>query len=163
MVSRIPGVISTSVEHESVTRALRNTYSSSLMSDTKWRKLFSALKGLPSIDHYFLKRIRDEEEGAGYGRFDPWPPHAFIDTASFGPLYLSEIEWIEFPNIVPKRKYGPTPPGGHHQDLQGLRLALDSIGKFPIEETLRGLRIIGHVLSARRDTKSKGQQQAAEL
>jgi hypothetical protein len=128
------------------------------MSDTKWRKLFSVLKDISSIDHYFLKFITDEEEGAGYGRFDPWPPHAFIDTASFGPLYLSEIEWVEFPNIVQKRRHGPTPRGGHHQDLEGLRRALDSVGKFPIEVTPRGLRIIGHVPSARRDAKSKRQE-----
>ena len=147
MVTRIPGVILASVDRERVKRALLNTYSSSLMSDTKWRKLFSALKDLPSIDHYFLKLIRGEEEGPGYRPFDLWPPHAYVDTADFGPLYLGEIEWIEFPSFVPKRKFGPTPPGGHHQDIQGLRRALDSIGKFPIEETPRGLRIIGHVLS----------------
>ena len=162
MVSRRLGVISASVEHESVKRALRNTSPSSLMSDTKWRKLFSALTGVPSVDHYFLKLIRGEEEEAGYGRFDQWPPHAFVDTANFGPLYLADIEWIEFPSIVPKRKYGSTPPGGHYQDVQGLRRALDSIGKFPIEETPRGLRIIGHVLGARRDTKLKRLGQIAE-
>jgi hypothetical protein len=115
------------------------------MSDTKWRKLISALKATPSVDHYFLKFIRAAAEDPGFGYLSGSAPHKFIDTFSFGPIYLREIEWIEFPSLVVRRTNGPTPPGGHHQDLAALRRTLDALGQFPMEETSRGLRIIGHV------------------
>jgi hypothetical protein len=115
------------------------------MSDTKWRKLVLALKTVPSVDHYFIKFIQSAAEMPGYNYLGLNAPHAFIDSFSFGPIYLRAIEWIEFPRLVPERINGPTPPGGHHQDLVGLRRALDEIGNFPIEETPRGLRVVGHL------------------
>ena len=113
------------------------------MSDTKWHKVFAAVADIPSIKHWILKTIRWDEEQVGYARFDPWPPHAYVDTA-IGPIYLSDIEWIEFPDVGPRR-------GEPQQDIQALRRVLDSIGKFAMEETPRGLRIIGHVLNDHRD------------
>jgi hypothetical protein len=114
------------------------------MSDTKWRKLVSALDGIPSIYHYFLKSIRGGEM-PGFGWLSGRAPHAFIDTFSFGPIYLREIEWLEFPAFVPRSVNGEILPGGHQQDLAALRRALNVMGQFPIEETSRGLRIVGHV------------------
>lgn len=122
------------------------------MSDTKWRKLISALETVSSINHYFLKSIRATDEVPGFGYLSGSAPHQFIDTFSFGPIYLREIEWIEFPSVAAQWKNGPTPPGGHRQDLAALRRSLDAIGQFPIEETPRGLRIIGHVRTAPADT-----------
>jgi hypothetical protein len=113
------------------------------MSDTKWRKLLSVLQDIPSIQHYFLKSIRGTVEVHGQGYLSGCgAPHAFMDTFSFGPIYLREVEWIEFPAIVSKRADGI---GGHRQDLGALRRALIAIGEFPLEETSRGLRVIGHV------------------
>ena len=118
------------------------------MSDTKWRKLISALKGIPSIDHYFWKSIRGPAEMSGFGYLSANAPHKFIDTFSYGPIYLREIEWFEFPTVIAQRTNGPTPAGGHLQDLAALRCALKSIGHFPVEETPRGLRIVGHIRNA---------------
>jgi hypothetical protein len=143
-----PGTVLTQTERERLHAAIRETCSASLMSDTKWRKLIAALKDVPSIDHYFLKSIRSPVERPGFGFLSGEAPHAFIDTLSFGPVYLRDIEWLEFPEFVAQRANGPTPPGGHHQDLDELRHALAVIGKFPLEETSRGLRIIGHVRTA---------------
>jgi hypothetical protein len=149
MVQPPPGLV-TDVERERIGNAIRDTCSASLMSDTKWRKLVRALNTVPSVDHYFLKTIRATAEEVGFGFLGLWAPHAYIDTFSFGPLYLREIEWMEFPSFVPIRENGPTPPSGHYQDLDGLRRALDAIGKFPLEETPRGLRVVGHKCVARR-------------
>jgi hypothetical protein len=118
------------------------------MSDTKWRKLVSVLKGIPSIDYYFLTSIRGNEM-PGFGWLSGQAPRAFVDTFSFGPIYWREIEWLEFPAFVPRPVSGAILPGGHHQDIEALRRALNAIGEFPIEETSRGLRIIGHVRTAR--------------
>jgi hypothetical protein len=143
-----PGTVLTTTERERIHAAIRDTCSASLMSDAKWRKLLSVLKGIPSINHYFLKSIRGTAEMLGFGYLSGHAPHPFIDTFSFGPIYLREIEWLEFPEFVPRRVNGATLPGGHHQDLVALRCALEAIGQFPLEETSRGLRIIGHVRKA---------------
>jgi len=145
MVEPPPGLVLTDIERERIHNAIRNTCSASLMSDTKWRKLFTVLKTVPSVDHYFLKDIRGAKEMPGFNGFILYAPHAFIDSFSFGPIYLRSIEWLEFPAHVPERINGSTPPGGHHQDLVGLRKALDAVGEFPLEDTARGLRVIGHV------------------
>ena len=102
------------------------------MSDTKWRKLISALGATPSIDHYFLKTLRNPVEMPGFGYLAANVPHEFVDTFSFGPIYLREIEWLEFPDLVVQRINGATPPGGHRQDLDGLRRSLAAIGEFPL-------------------------------
>jgi hypothetical protein len=146
------GAVLTPLERERIHAAILNACSASLMSDAKWRKLLSVLKAIPSIDHYFLKSIRSDVEMPGHGFLSGYAPHAFMDTFSFGPIYLREIEWIEFPEIVSNRAYGSTPPGGHRQDLGALRRALHATGDFPLEETPRGLRVIGHV--RKRDPKS---------
>jgi hypothetical protein len=142
-----PGTVLTPTERERIHAAIRDTCSASLMSDAKWRKLLPVLEAIPSIDHYFLKSIRGTVEKAGFGHLSGYAPHPFIDTC-FGPIYLREIEWLEFLAFVPRRANGATLPGGYHQDLVALRCALQTIGKFPLEETSRGLRIIGHVRTA---------------
>lgn len=143
-----PGTVLTDTERERIHAAIRNTCSASLMSDTKWRKLLSVLEAIPSIDRYFLKSIRGAAEVPGFGGLSGQAPHAFMDTSHFGPIYLREIEWLEFPAFVPRQVNGATLPGGRHQDLDALRSALNEIGEFPIEETSRGLRIIGHIRTA---------------
>jgi hypothetical protein len=140
-----PGTVLDDVERERIHAAIARDYSASLMSDTKWRKLFGAVKLVPSIDHYIFKFVRLPNEVMAHSFIGLWSPYRFVDTFSFGPIYLREIEWIEFPRLVPMRWVGTTSPGGHHQDLAALQLVLDAIGQFPLEDTPRGLRVIGHV------------------
>jgi hypothetical protein len=155
MVMPPPGLVLTEIERERIRNAIRDTCSASLMSDTKWRKFISVLKKFPSIDHYLMKFIRGKREQVCYGSLGLYPPHAFIDTFVFGPIYLREIEWMELPSFVAKREFGRTPPGGHHQDIDGFRRALDSVGQFPLEETARGLRVIGHRRMTRPTTRHR--------
>src|SRR5215813_7275281 len=114
-----PGTVLTPTERERIHAAIRNTCSASLMSDTKWRKLLSVLATIPSIDHYFLKSICSALEMPGRGFLSGEAPHAFMDTFSFGPIYLREIEWIEFPEIVSTRAYDLT--RRRRQNLGALR------------------------------------------
>lgn len=141
----LPGTLLTRAERERIHAKIRDTCSVSLMSDVKWRKLVSIVQTIPSIDHYFLKSIRSPVDLPGHGYISGNAPHAFIDTFSFGPIYLRAIEWLEFPRLVIQRANGATPTGGHHQDIDELARALGAAGKFPIEETSRGLRIVGHL------------------
>src|SRR5262249_20241424 len=110
----------------------------------KWRKLVAVVETVPSIQHYVVKFLRIPDEREGHGFLSIHAPHEFIDTQSFGPIFLREIEWLEFPRLVPSR-VGKTPVESHRQDLAGLREKLAAIGQFPLEETARGLRIVGHV------------------
>lgn len=102
-------------------------FSSSLMSNTKWRALFGALNkadidigpmnvkfteisGVKTIKHLSLQT-----------------PYAFADCSEFGPFPLVGIEWLEFHDVAP------------------IRAMLQATGKhFPLEETPTGLRVIGH-------------------
>jgi hypothetical protein len=130
-----PGTVLTPMERDRIEATIRETCSASLMSDTKWRKMFAAVAAIPSIKTYYLKSLRGAAEVRGFGAFGLQAPHEFVDTPSFGPIYLREIEWIEFPRVEQSA----------HQDIDGLQRALEAAGEFPIEETARGLRIIGHV------------------
>jgi hypothetical protein len=95
-----PGTALIQTDKDRVRDANRNTCSASLMSDTKWRKLISVFSTTPSIDHYFLKSIRSPTEVADFGHLGGSAPHAFIDTLSFGPIYLSGVKWFELPECV---------------------------------------------------------------
>jgi hypothetical protein len=139
-----PGTVLTDLERQRIEAAIRDTCSASLMSDTKWRKLVAVVETVPSIQHYFVKFLRSPVEREGSGFLSVHAPHEFIDTFSFGPIFLREIEWLEFPHLVPRR-VGKTPVETHRQDLTTLREKLEAIGKFPLVETARGLRIVGHV------------------
>jgi hypothetical protein len=68
------------------------------------------LVGMRVCRGYFLKSIRNDVEVPGCGWFSPYAPHEFIDTLSFGPIYLREIEWIEFPSFVPRQPDEPISP-----------------------------------------------------
>jgi hypothetical protein len=136
-----PGTVLTPIERERIDATIRETCSASLMSDTKWRKLFAALAAIPSIKTYYLKSLRKPDEVRGFGSFGLQTPHEFVDTPSYGPIYLREIEWIEFPRVE-RRAAGSD---DLHQDIDSLQHALAAAGDFPIEETARGLRIVGHI------------------
>jgi hypothetical protein len=138
------GHSSASLQTERLGTLIRRSCAASLMSNAKWRKLIRILLDIPSIDRYFVKLVRGPTEYLGKGRLDGWPPYAYADT-SFGPLQLSEIEWIEFPGVI-TRSMSPSPRRmGAIQDLDALQQALASAGQFPVVTTDRGLRIFGHV------------------
>lgn len=138
-------VVLSDLERERIRAAICDTCAASLMSDTKWHKLFSVVATFPSIKHYLLKFIRDAAEIPGTGWLNGQAPHAFTDTLQFGPIYLREIEWLEFPALIPRRPSEAVQQADHFQDIEALERALSVIGKFPIERTPRGLRIVGHV------------------
>jgi hypothetical protein len=88
------------------------------MSDTKWHKLFSVVETIPSIEYYFLKFIRGTAEVPGLRGLGGNVPHTFTDTASFVPIYLREIEWLEFPALVPRRPSEAVQRVDHRQDIE---------------------------------------------
>lgn len=122
------------------------SYSSSLMSNAKWRAVFSVLRS----DHLGIRQIitkfigSDETKVMGL----PWlsAPHAFVDSLEFGPLPLIGIEWIEVPAMAVFQRGNGLPAEVQPQDTAAVRLALNALGRqFPLADTATGLRVIGHV------------------
>jgi hypothetical protein len=118
------------------------------MSDTKWRKLFVAVDeaGLrpQRIAAKFLESERVSQMGwPGVGAM--YAPHPWIDTSETGPIELRSIEWILIPSIFyEKRGSRGVPPREVRQDVEPIRLLLESLGQFPLYVSAEGLRIIGY-------------------
>lgn len=75
----------------------RALFSTSLMSDTKWRKLFHAIATeKPDIRQMRVKYI--DVADAKVMQFPPslTAPWAYMDTIEFGPVSLRSIEWVAF-------------------------------------------------------------------
>jgi hypothetical protein len=126
----------------------------SLMSDTKWRKLFLALDkpelALAECIVKFVgvdgeKTMRVPKSAALH------PPRPYVDTFEFGPVLLRSIEWIEFPRTLARRRCPGDAGLPVLQDIEAAHRVLDDLGRYPIEITGRGLRVIGHVAAERPD------------
>ena len=106
-------------------RLARANFSAAHMSDTKWRKLFSAVgEAYPEIEKMIVKFI--DVDNPHTMRFPPGLrcPRPYMDTIEFGPTELQAIEWLELPI-----------------DLASL---LTAIGKFPITISGNQTRIAGY-------------------
>lgn len=126
-------------------RFARRRYSSALMSNSKWRAVFTALADVrPALRQMVVKFIdRDDIRTMDL----PWlhAPHAFVDSFEFGPFPLVAIEWIEIPAVAVFRRSDGVPAERHPQDIDAVHATLDALGKrLPIVRTSDGLRIVGH-------------------
>lgn len=130
----------------SAKKEVAQNYSTSLMSNTKWRTLFKAL-GTSGIDikGIAVKFVGESQE---WSPVFPilYPPHAYVDLWPLNVCPLVEIEWIEFRRIVVEKRPNNVPPALLPQDVDAIRAVIDATGKrFPIEVTEQGLRIVGHL------------------
>jgi hypothetical protein len=106
-------------------RLARARFSAAFMSDTKWRKAFQAIsEARLGVDTMLVKFIDVEEPKQM--RFPPSfaCPLPYMDTIEFGPTELRSIEWLEI-----------------EADIEAL---LTPLGKFPIEKSNRGSRLVGY-------------------
>ncbi len=130
----------------------------SLMSNTKWRKLFFSIQKLNlglsvcrikwlGVDTPQILRTPTAKSLDGYPYYNGYPNivgynigpvHPFADF-EWGPYPLCAIEWLEFPRIA--MRSGKT----HEQDVNRAEQALKVISRFPFENTQDGLRVIGHL------------------
>lgn len=126
---------------------MRKHFSTALMSDTKWRKLISALDEADiGIEEIFVKfvetaDIRTIQMPRSGSLYPPWP---FIDLIEFGPTELCAIEWIEIPEMTKPRIKG-VPASAVKQDIEAARATIAKLGKYPIEDTDGGLKILGYI------------------
>jgi len=121
-----------------------------LMSDTKWRNVFSALDASGSdVVQCAIKFVGIDEEkiirrpGSAALRLSrPW-----IDTVEFGPVALRSIEWVLFPRVANIASTDPTIPGKQYvQDIDAAAETITNLGHYPSELTTRGLLITGYLV-----------------
>ena len=121
-----------------------------IMSDTKWRKVFSALdaSGLDVVQ-CAVKFVGIGEEkiirrpgSSALQLSRPW-----IDTLEFGPVALRSIEGILFPRVANIASIDPTIPGKQCvQDVEAAAEIIADLGRYPYELTPRGLLITGYLV-----------------
>jgi hypothetical protein len=121
----------------------RKSYSSSLMSNAKWRILFRALEGA-GIEAVCAAKFVSGEEVLSPVFPDLHPPYAFIELWNVYPLV--EIEWIEFRRSYERKRWDNLPAETLTQDLDAIRIAIEGTGKrFPLEVSEDTIRVVGHV------------------
>ncbi|WP_415884569.1 hypothetical protein [Neptuniibacter sp. QD34_54] len=128
--------------------ALREKYSSALMSNHKWRKLFTVMaeygsdfSGIeyhftdtdnvfyghaPSVQQLWETAIDDPVEGAG------------------GPVEYKHIEFILIPNVYSYRAYKNAPLTERPLNVKAFLEALEKVGSFPIAQDENGVVIHGY-------------------
>jgi hypothetical protein len=117
----------------------------SLMSDTKWRKLFTALQDSAlALEQYVFKFVGGGE-CVTIGK--PWlfPPHAYFDHIDFGPTPFRSIEWFLIPRFAEYKPDKTIPIRRVPQDVEGAAKLIGTLGRYPIELSDRGLCVTGHL------------------
>jgi hypothetical protein len=121
----------------------RENYSSSLMSNAKWRILFRALEDA-GIEAVCAAKFVSDEEVLSPAFPDLHPPYAYIDLWNVYPLV--EIEWIEFRRSYKRKPWDHLPAETLNQNLDAIRIAIEGTGKqFPLEVSEEAIRVVGHV------------------
>jgi hypothetical protein len=120
------------------------------MSNTKWRRLFSAIEDM-KLDLYSCRMKWIDGAMTSVGRTpnkrDLAVPRAFMDHPKWSAFPLCEIEWIEFPRTaIAEGNWGGKRQGEiFHQDIEHAANVLSSLAKFPLEIVEDALRVVGYL------------------
>jgi len=128
-------------------KVVRANTRASLMSDAKWRKLLTALDR-PELElrQCIVKFVGISEEQPISRPTGLYPPHPWVDTFQFGPIPLRSIEWLLFPRVAELKDGDRTIPSRHiAQDVGAAARIVDSLGRYPVELSDRGLLITGYL------------------
>ncbi len=128
-------------------RRVSRATSASLMSDTKWRKVFAAIEARPELElgQCIFKFVETAQERVGNPGAGLYLPRPWVDTNSFGPIPLRSIEWILFPRFAEYRFDRTTPARHVQQNIDDAMHILSSLGQMPVEMTERGLFVRGYL------------------
>jgi len=145
MASKNDKVFDFVAHEEKIDKLIKRSFSSSFMSNAKWRKCFTLLDSKAPDIQLIWKFIGSQNEGVRYGI----PPiealeEKYINSRFwYGPMYYKEIEWVEFPCVG--KPYGKEQiPGAHFdQDIEEIRKELENIGSWQIEVSTEGFKLYG--------------------
>lgn len=135
------------VAHEiKIDKLIKRSFTSSCMSNAKWRKCFQLLNEVAPNIQIIWKFVGGQNDGVrSYLPADEALEEKYLTSRFwFGPAYYKEIEWIEFPKIG--KPYGKENiPGTFFvQDVNSVVEALNKNGQWVLIETDLGFRLYGH-------------------
>ena len=128
--------------------ALREKYSSALMSNQKWRKLFLVMAEHGSDFSGIEFRFTDTDNvliGHAPSKQQVWD--AAIDVpleGAGGPVEYKHIESILIPHVYAYRAYKSAAAAERSLDLDPFLEALAKVGQFPVTETEQGVVVRGY-------------------
>jgi hypothetical protein len=130
-----------------------------LMSNAKWRKLFCVIEEAEvSVGRCGIKFLRDDrvfvESTPGGEDLDN---EGARDCFVCGPFFFRDIEWMEWPRSYEDSRGPGLKPWVRTQDIEALREAIASAGRFDIESTSEHLRVYG-CRTARQKTEHEAAQ-----
>jgi hypothetical protein len=122
----------------------------SLMSDTKWRKLLSAMDDAElELRRCVVKFVGNPNEQVMTRPGGLYLAHPWVDTFRFGPIPLRSIEWLLFPRVAEIRDVDRTIPSRYvTQHVDAAARIIEGLGKYPVELSDRGLLITGYLPQA---------------
>ena len=129
-------------------KALKKKYSSAIMSNHKWRKLFTVMAehgaDFSGIKYYFT-----DTDNVFYGHAPS--AHQVWETAiddpvegAGGPVEYKHIESIFIPNVYSYRAYKNAPLTDRPLNIQVFLTELENVGSFPITKTDNGIVVHGY-------------------
>ncbi|MCR9412915.1 hypothetical protein NB471_10125 [Vibrio alginolyticus] len=129
---------------EYLDKVIENRFSVSLMSNSKWRKVFTVLD-VPELmlKQCYWKFVDNDDEFLGWFTKSDELMEKYVGDYGSGPFAYKRIEWLEIPKVGKPSGYENVPFKHWHQDIDGALSILNSIGQFDTELTGRGLRIYG--------------------
>lgn len=131
--------------NEKLDRIINHKFTSSFMSNSKWRKLFIALDRpeLNTIEVIWKFIDAENEERGNIPKSRDLLEEYVGDFSLIGPFAYKHIEWVEIPYKTLPRGFEKIPFAHRAQDVSGALAVLKETGQFEIAETDRGLRIYG--------------------
>ncbi|WP_365877452.1 DUF6678 family protein [Bosea sp. (in: a-proteobacteria)] len=124
----------------------RREFSHAHMSDTKWRKLFTAMdEAGVDLEQMIVKFIDVPEPKVMYfpsinALYQPYP---WIDSFDFGPIELRSIEWMDIPAVARFPRLNNVPALETAQNLAAAEAVLLHLN-CNFAATPGGLRVIGY-------------------
>ena len=130
---------------EQLKKLIKRKFSSSFMSNSKWKKFFIALEPLEIAQAYW-KFIDLDDEFLDIFIYEHNLMDKFIGDCGLylGPCAYRRIEWLEIPYMGKNLTTPEIPFLNFQQEISGIMPILNAIGKFEVEITDRGIRVYGH-------------------
>ena len=122
-------------------------YSSSFMSNSKWRKLFAVVNdGSTPLSACVWKLVTEKEPKNGFlPDIEQLGDDCVGDCGALnGPFSFKEIEWLFLPSKVGHQPYDKAPMKYEYQEIDKIKELIDSAGQFEYEATDEGVKIYGY-------------------
>lgn len=126
-------------------RLIARSFSASFMSNSKWRRLFSALSAPElEISQLVWKFVGRQLAIRGAAPDAECLGETIIRDTSFSPFPYKEIEWIEIPRSHIRPGDEQLPFKHRTQDPEKAECMLAALGHFEMVRLPEGLRVYGY-------------------